>query len=75
MAKKLPRNVTAVGAGATTRIESAERTSADGKTYYYYQAIRAKKSCLPCHVAMGKQPDPNLAVGDLLAVVRVDLPN
>jgi hypothetical protein len=75
MVKKLPRNVPAVGAGAMINVESADRESEDGKTCYYYQAVRAKKSCVTCHRVIGKKPDPNLAVGDILAVVRVELPD
>ncbi|MEQ8208422.1 MAG: ATP-binding protein [Lacipirellulaceae bacterium] len=56
---------------------SRENSSDDGETYRYYQAIHAKSSCMTCHKTL-KLPEklpywPDLEVGDLLAVVRVDL--
>ncbi len=50
--------------------------------YYYYQAVRARESCLRCHndrtlpVTEPGGADPvRYAVGDLMAVVRVVMPD
>lgn len=53
-----------------------ERTIEGGKKYRYYQALHAKTSCIGCHRAplSDKFPHwPEMKVGDLLAVVRVDM--
>lgn len=58
-------------------IFSRENSSEDGNVYRYYQAVHARSSCMTCHHKLklpGKLPYwPNLEVGDLLAVIRVDL--
>ena len=54
----------------------------DQGKYYYYQTVRAKESCLRCHdvrpapgVPTEGVPPVGVAVGDLLAVVRVVMPD
>lgn len=60
----------------------AEHTVAERKrTFVYYGAVRAGEACAACHrsepkmaaSAAGLRANPDLAVGDLMAVVRVDL--
>jgi signal transduction histidine kinase len=50
--------------------------------YYYYQTVRARASCLQCHdvrpspgVPTEGVPPVGVAVGDLMAVVRVVMPD
>jgi two-component system, NarL family, sensor histidine kinase BarA len=50
--------------------------------YFYYQTVRAKESCLRCHdvrpapgVPTEGVPPVGVAVGDLMAVVRVVMPD
>jgi len=50
--------------------------------YYYYQSVRARQSCLSCHfvrsapgVPTEGMPPVGLAAGDLMAVVRVVMPD
>ena len=54
----------------------------DQGKYYYYQTVRAKESCLRCHdvrpapgVPTEGVPPVGVAVGDLMAVVRVVMPD
>jgi len=54
----------------------------DQGQYYYYQTVRAKESCLRCHdvrpapgVPTDGVPPVGVAVGDLMAVVRVVMPD
>ncbi|MBI1900998.1 MAG: HAMP domain-containing protein [Planctomycetia bacterium] len=49
--------------------EFAERSLPDNQEYHYYQAFRAKSSCVLCHRAV-TGPD-NLKEGDLIAVLKV----
>jgi two-component system sensor histidine kinase BarA len=62
----------------------SEFRTEDGSQYHYYQPIRARKNCLICHeyrgVASGTPTDgpadgPRLAEGDLMAVVKVTIPD
>ena len=58
--------------------EFADHTASDKSQYYYYQAVRAdQRLCLNCHQqAPSDTPGvPPLMQGDLLAVVRITLPN
>ncbi|QDT67249.1 Autoinducer 2 sensor kinase/phosphatase LuxQ [Planctomycetes bacterium MalM25] len=43
------------------------------KTYRYYEAMYAEKSCVTCHKVLGKPPRPGLKEGDLMAVMRVEI--
>lgn len=54
----------------------------DQGKYFYYQTVRAKESCLRCHdvrpapgVPTDGVPPVGVAVGDLMAVVRVVMPD
>jgi signal transduction histidine kinase len=62
--------------------EYREFRTEDNAEYHYYQPIRARKSCLICHesrgVATGAGATPAAtayAEGDLMAVVKVVMPN
>ncbi|MCE5266975.1 MAG: HAMP domain-containing protein [Planctomycetaceae bacterium] len=74
------------GTGADP-VEFAERSSPDGNTYYYYQAIRATEStCFACHQpaskVTGETSLQNSSLvrsvaetqGDLMAVARLAIP-
>jgi hypothetical protein len=63
---------------STSRPEFAERLSPDTSEYHYYQAIRAKKSCINCHLAYGTLGGvklKELSSGDLMAVACITLPD
>ncbi|MEM9657188.1 MAG: ATP-binding protein [Planctomycetota bacterium] len=49
--------------------------SDDGSVYYYYQPLFAKQECVVCHrVPFDRIPyTPDLQVGDLLSIVRVEM--
>ena len=63
--------------------EFREFRTEDNAEYHYYQPIRARKSCLICHesrgvaTGAGATPAPGAAYaeGDLMAVVKVVMPN
>ena len=66
--------------------EYREFRTADNSEYHYYQPVRARKSCLICHEYRGPaggaaadgdsgQPRPRLAENDLMAVVKVVMPD
>jgi len=63
--------------------EFREFRTEDNAEYHYYQPIRARKSCLICHesrgvaTGAGAAPAPGAAYaeGDLMAVVKVVMPN
>jgi two-component system sensor histidine kinase BarA len=63
--------------------EFREFRTEDNAEYHYYQPIRARKSCLICHesrgvaTGAGAAPTPGAAYaeGDLMAVVKVVMPN
>jgi two-component system, NarL family, sensor histidine kinase BarA len=73
----------------SNRVECRGRTSEDGSSYEYYQAIRAKPDCLTsCHKPLDTgagMPNPLLVdvmgsssawgEGDLMAVVKVTIPS
>ena len=67
---------------AATAGEYREFRLPDQGKYYYYQTVRAKESCLRCHdvrpapgVPTEGVPPVGVAVGDLMAVVRVVMPD
>ena len=69
-------------AAAATAGEYREFRLPDQGKYYYYQTVRAKESCLRCHdvrpapgVPTEGVPPVGVAAGDLLAVVRVVMPD
>ncbi|NDC64265.1 MAG: HAMP domain-containing protein, partial [Planctomycetia bacterium] len=81
---------TATGAESTPagrpQPEYREFRTADNSEYHYYQPVRARKSCLICHEYKGPaaattaesepaQPRPRLAENDLMAVVKVVMPD
>jgi len=66
--------------------EYREFRTADNSEYHYYQPVRARKSCLICHEYQGSTgtavataeagaPRPRLAENDLMAVVKVVMPD
>ena len=50
-----------------------DRYHDDKEVYQYYQAVHAESSCIICHKQLGTIQRPNLAEGDLLAVMRVEV--
>jgi two-component system, NarL family, sensor histidine kinase BarA len=65
-----------------TAAEYREFRTEDASEYHYYQPVRARKSCLVCHEyrgsaagAAGEGDTPRLAEGDLMAVVKVVMPD
>lgn len=67
---------------ASAASEYREFRLPDQGKYYYYQTVRAKESCLRCHdvrpspgVPTEGVPPVGVAVGDLMAVVRVVMPD
>jgi len=72
------------GSGLLGASEYREYRTGDNKEYHYYQPIRVQQSCLICHEypgpvgskAAGLPPDrPKYAEGDLMAVVKVVMPD
>jgi two-component system sensor histidine kinase BarA len=72
------------GGGPATADEYSEFRTEDGSEYHYYQPIRARKNCLICHEYRGTasgtptsadEPRPKLAEGELMAVVKVKIPD
>jgi two-component system sensor histidine kinase BarA len=64
--KSLPMN--------TQEVEFDWRIDAEKDEYQYYQAVRAKKACIDCHVALGTLGGvllTDLNEGDLMAVVKI----
>ena len=66
------------------KVDCADRLTPGGNGYVYYQAVRARASCLSlCHRAPDATFDPTvlnsgakpLREGDLMAVVAVKIPN
>ncbi|MFM8633788.1 MAG: ATP-binding protein [Planctomycetia bacterium] len=65
--------------------EYREFRTADNSEYHYYQPVRARQSCLICHEYKGltteqaaaepDEPREKLAEGDLMAVVKVVMPD
>ena len=75
-------NASAAGSAAATAGEYREFRLPDQGKYYYYQTVRAKESCLRCHdvrpapgVPTEGVPPVGVAAGDLMAVVRVVMPD
>jgi signal transduction histidine kinase len=73
-------------AGQRQPDEYREFRTADNSEYHYYQPVRARKSCLICHEYRGSTgtavaaaeagaPRPRLAENDLMAVVKVVMPD
>ncbi|MCE9629152.1 MAG: HAMP domain-containing protein [Planctomycetia bacterium] len=63
-------------------VEYREFRTEDASEYHYYQPVRARKSCLVCHEYQGSAAGaaaagdlPRLAEGDLMAVVKVVMPD
>ena len=74
-------NASAQGTGPPAADYSEFRTE-DNSEYHYYQPVRARKSCLVCHEYQGSaagaaaEPGrPRLAENDLMAVVKVVMPD
>ena len=70
------------GDHSSTAGEYREFRLPDQGKYFYYQTVRAKESCLRCHdvrpapgVPTDGVPPVGVAVGDLMAVVRVVMPD
>lgn len=72
------------GPGPLDATEFREYRTPNNKEYHYYQAIRVQHSCLICHEyrgvagskAVNLPPDrPKYAEGDLMAVVKVVMPD
>jgi two-component system sensor histidine kinase BarA len=59
----------------TTTEEYREFRTTDGAEYHYYQPIRARAQCLDCHNRAVDVDAPRLAAGDLMAVVKVIMPD
>ncbi|MBX3413424.1 MAG: HAMP domain-containing protein [Pirellulales bacterium] len=57
---------------ADPHVEFVERYDPTGEKYLYYQAVRAKSSCITCHAALSG--NLSLSEGDLLSVVKVEIP-
>jgi two-component system sensor histidine kinase BarA len=55
--------------------EYREFRTTDGAEYHYYQPIRARAQCLDCHNRAVDVDAPRLADGDLMAVVKVIMPD
>ncbi|MFM8734446.1 MAG: ATP-binding protein [Pirellulales bacterium] len=72
----------AVSPTGETQAEYREFRTEDASEYHYYQPVRARKSCLVCHEYRGSAAGsaeasdrPRLAEGDLMAVVKVVMPD
>ena len=70
-----------VSMGESHAIEFEDRTVKDKNEkseYQYLQAVRAKKACINCHIAIGTLGGamlPDLNEGDLMAVVKIAVPD
>ena len=65
---------------AAGRFEYEEFRTDDNAEYHYYQPIRFRKDCVICHeyrgpVGSGVEGRPKLAEGDLMAVVKLVMPD
>lgn len=57
-------------------VEYVERHDPQQGEYIYYQAVRAKGSCIVCHQINAKLlGNPNLSEGDLISIVKVRIPD
>ena len=80
-----PAAVPAIDPNGAPVAEYREFRTEDASEYHYYQAVRAKNSCLVCHQVRGLIGDPpagydaslhpRLAENDLMAVVKVVMPD
>ncbi len=54
-----------------------ERLVGNNNEYQYFQPVYAEKSCLLCHSVLGRNvtTDAPLTEGDLMAIVKVTIPN
>ncbi len=52
-------------------VEFQERRIAEEHLYHYYQAVRASRQCVDCHRSIDGRPQ--LAEGDLIAIVKVSI--
>ena len=71
-----------VTASGDPQPEYREFRTEDASEYHYYQPVRARKSCLVCHEYRGSAAGaaaegdtPRLAEGELMAVVKVVMPD
>jgi signal transduction histidine kinase len=71
-----------VTASGEPQPEYREFRTEDASEYHYYQPVRARKSCLVCHEYRGSAAGaaaegdtPRLAEGELMAVVKVVMPD
>ena len=55
------------------RIDNVETDEGQKHFYRYYEPVFAKQSCILCHSSVTPVNWPDLRVGDLLGVVRIDL--
>jgi hypothetical protein len=70
--QKFARDVSGVTRGnGKSSPETAERGWLGLGPFRYYRAIRARKSCVRCHRVVDN--NPTLAVGGLIAIVKVEL--
>ena len=59
-------------------VEYEESRTPEQGEYNYFQAVRAKKECIQCHLALGSlggQELVTLKPGDLMAVVKIAMPD
>ena len=62
--------------GEEPPVEFVERHDPQRGEYVYYQAVRAKGSCIVCHQINAKLlGNPNLSEGDLISIVKVQIPD
>ena len=77
----LERFLSAPAAAASNEsrfVEFADSRVQERGDYHYYQAVRAKKECIKCHVALGSLGGvmlTDLNEGDLMAVVKIVMPD
>ena len=69
----------ALGPATDSTVECRDFRTEDKKEYHYYQPIRFRQDCVICHEyrgpAGGAGERPRYAEGDLMAVVKVVLPD
>jgi hypothetical protein len=64
--------------GTSTTVEYEDRFVWGKNEYQYYQPIRAKQTCIQCHLPLGSlggEPLTKLSEGDLMAVVKITMPD
>ena len=69
----------ALGPAADPTVECRDFRTDDNKEYHYYQPIRFRQDCVLCHEYRGPagtaEDRPRYAEGDLMAVVKVVMPD